>query len=341
MNLSLPYIPGRAKKILLATAAFVCLTVLLTLATPGVSYAIWPFDFFSDALANFGDWVQDLFKTGVQWELNTAIDNLNDIGANSIVTSKFADFFTDNGEITNAAGETVTIYSLCKNVATSIVNPVASDILALVMLVQLVKISQKVDASATLPTVKEIVVLAVMFVVFTYLINHSFEICRSMYNGILNQIITPINEYASDATANPIDLGLDSYEPGQLICALLVGFIVLAVSMVASVVAYFIAYARAIQIYIMAAFSPIPLALMGFEETRSFGINYLKNFLALCLAGAIIVLILIMFPLVLNAAIGLGGDDLMGHCIDCMVVSILLVASLIKSGSVARDILGG
>ena len=69
------------------------------------------------------------------------------------------------------------------------------------------------------------------------------------------------------------------------------------VVIVAYVVALVVSWARAIQIYIMAAFSPIPLALTSLDETRQMGVGYLKNFTAVCLAGVIILVLLVSFPI--------------------------------------------
>lgn len=61
-----------------------------------------------------------------------------------------------------------------------------------------------------------------------------------------------------------------------------------------------VSWARTIQIYVLAAFSPIPLSLMALDETRQMGVDYLKNFAAVCLAGVIILVLLVSFPIVLG-----------------------------------------
>ena len=70
-----------------------------------------------------------------------------------------------------------------------------------------------------------------------------------------------------------------------LIALLLVSVISWVVVLGAYIVALVVCWARAIQLYIMAAFSPIPLSLMALDDTRQIGIGYLKNFTAVCLAA--------------------------------------------------------
>ena len=69
--------------------------------------------------------------------------------------------------------------------------PLAESILALIMLVQLVKISQRIDSTSTLPAVKDIVFLAVFYVIFHWLIVNSLDIVTAIYN-IFNHITASI-----------------------------------------------------------------------------------------------------------------------------------------------------
>lgn len=111
-----------------------------------------------------------------------------------------------------------------------------------------------------------------------------------------------------------------------------------------------VCWARAIQLYIMAAFSPIPLAFMALDDTRQIGVGYLKNFTAVCIAGLIIVILLIAFPVILggltgaNPSTGSPVDAVatgLTYALQYLAICILLILSLAKSGSWARDIVSG
>ena len=84
------------------------------------------------------------------------------------------------------------------------------------------------------------------------------------------------------------------------------------------------------------------------------GIGYLKNFAAVCLAGTILVFLLIAFPLIFKTILLAGATTGSGAvpiitdaALDVVIfvkmigVLILMALAIIKSGSWARDILGG
>ena len=79
------------------------------------------------------------------------------------------------------------------------------------------------------------------------------------------------------------------------------------------------------------------------------GVGYLKNFVAVCLAGLIILVLLVSFPIVLGglnaASAGVPVvDSIVGglsYALQYLAMCVLLILSLVKSGSWARDIMGG
>ena len=88
------------------------------------------------------------------------------------------------------------------------------------------------------------------------------------------------------------------------------------------------------------------VALLGFEQSRQFGIGFIRNFVALVLAGAVMVFILFCFPLLVNAAIAAGrlGTDYsfvpgMGP-VTLIAMCLLLIIGMLKSGAIARSVLG-
>ena len=44
--------------------------------------------------------------------------------------------------------------------------------------------------------------------------------------------------------------------------------------------------------------APIPLSLMALDETRQVGVGYIKNFASVSLAGLVILVLLIAFPII-------------------------------------------
>ena len=230
--------------------------------------------------------------------------------------------------------------------------PIGCGVLGFVFTIKLIQISQKMDGNASLPGVKEVVFLLVFFAVFLFLIQNSFDLMASIYSITKLAIERVINMFGTGGAIdlNAVSIVTTDDDVAALVAMLIVALISWVVVLVAYIVALVVSWARAIQLYLMAAFSPIPLALMGTEDTRQIGIGYVKNFVAVCLAGIIILVLLISFPIILgglNAANPGTGTPIDGiangltYALQYLAMCILLILSLVKSGSWARDIVGG
>ena len=142
---------------------------------------------------------------------------------------------------------------------------------------------------------------------------------------------------------------------GGCFLLLIFGLISWAVGLVFYAVSMVVALGRSVQLYVYAAFSPIPISLLGFEEAKQIGIGYLKNFAAAALAGVVMVLILYLYPHLVTALAvsgGLGKAEMLGLAqgvetfdsfgviIKTIAVLITTMMGLVKSGSWAKEILG-
>lgn len=264
----------------------------------------------------------------------------------------------------------VSTYELTKTIHQTAVIPIAESILALFMLVQLVKISQRIDATATLPAVKDIVFLAVVYVLIHWFIVNSLDIMQAIYKIAVDNIIPEIGSAQSNTgffngeltTSNIPDSTWDELTIGGCFLTLCASILSVIGGVVAYMVAFIVAYARAWQIYAMAAFSSIPIALLGFDETRQMGIGFLKNFAAAVLAGAVMMFLLVIYPLALSTmttasgvtggasilfliSIPAGGTASLASAsvlilLEFLAITFLLIIALIKSGAWAKEILG-
>ncbi len=264
----------------------------------------------------------------------------------------------------------VSTYELTKTIHQTAVIPIAESILALFMLVQLVKISQRIDATATLPAVKDIVFLAVVYVLIHWFIVNSLDIMQAIYKIAVDNIIPEIGTAQSNTgffngeltTSNIPDSTWDELTIGGCFLTLCASILSVIGGVVAYMVAFIVAYARAWQIYAMAAFSSIPIALLGFDETRQMGIGFLKNFAAAVLAGAVMMFLLVIYPLALSTmttasgvtggasilfliSIPAGGTASLASAsvlilLEFLAITFLLIIALVKSGAWAKEILG-
>lgn len=298
---------------------------------------------FADIAGDINAWLCGILRDTCNWIFNSQVDMLRGIGTEGVLSASFAQMLGNAGS--------VTMYDIVHGVWEAAILPIGCGILGFVFTVQLIKISQKMDGNASMPGVKEVVFLLVFFAVFLFLIQNSFEIMRSLYEVTRLAISRVAGLFG---TGGSLDLSAVSItttddDAAALLAMLVVALVSWLVVIVAYVVALVVSWARAIQIYVMAAFSPIPLALMSLDETRQMGVGYLKNFAAVCLAGVIILVLLVSFPVVLGglnaASAGVPVvDSIVGglsYALQYLAMCILLILSLAKSGSWARDIMGG
>lgn len=262
--------------------------------------------------------------------VNSSLNNIKTTTTKSILGKSFENLL---GKKTGG------LYEIVTTVHRDFVTPIAASILSLVMLIQLVKISQRIDGTATLPAIKDILFLAVYAVIFIWLIKNSVDICAAAYD-MFNKIINGITQVKIDDIKEVTVASSVSEDLGKSGTMFVIGLLMFLASWVIKAAVSIMCYMRALQLYVYTAFSPIPFALLGFDETKNYGVNFCKNFIAVALSGAIIMLALSAFPSLFNFS---GGEikgisgDLWGSL--CAIIAMTMV--IIKSGSIARDVLGG
>ncbi len=324
---------GHKQKLVLSILIFIVMTVIILFPEP-VYAGFWdvftdPKEFIAELLRSFANGLFDLFSIFI-----------NAIKVQGLITEPDRILSTSTGD----NGQTM--WDIVQTVHSTTIIPLGHSILALVMLVQVIKISQRVDGSATLPAFKEVMYIFVLFVIFTALINNSLNIASAILEigtWLSNKI------FGYSATSMDITISPEVSDWGVLIGLIVVAFIAVLVGLLAYIVSVCVGLARALQLYIMATFSPIPLALLGFEETRSSGINYIMNFIALCLAGAIMMFVIICFPVIFSGIVGTATLTIEGEAsvadavisaVKGVAVCVVLIIGLVKSGGWAREILG-
>ena len=299
---------------------------------------------FASIADDVNSWLCGVLRDTCNWIFNSQVGVLKSIGADGVLSADFT-------QMLGSAGS-VTMYDIVHGVWEAAILPIGCGVLSFVFTVQLIKISQRMDGNAAMPGVKEVAFLLVFFAVFLFLLQHSFELMQGVYEvtRLAVQRVSALFGTGSAIDLDAVSITTTDDDVAALLAMLVVALVSWLVVIVAYVVALVVSWARAIQIYIMAAFSPIPLSLLAADETRQMGVGYLKNFAAVCLAGVIILVLLVSFPIVLgglNAATAGTGtpiDSVVGglsYALQYMAMCVLLILSLAKSGSWARDILGG
>lgn len=324
---------ARDRRFALAFAAtFIALTVLLL-----------PEPAFASIADDVNSWLCGLLRDTCNWIFNSQVGMLKSIGTDGVLSADFTQMLGSSGS--------VTMYDVAHGVWETAILPIGCGVLSFVFTVQLIKISQRMDGNAAMPGVREVVFLLVFFAVFLFLVQNSFAIMQSVYEVAKLAIdrVAGLFDTGAAIDLQTVSITTTDDDAAALLAMLVVALVSWVVVIVAYVVALVVSWARAIQIYVLAAFSPIPLSLMALDETRQMGVGYLKNFAAVCLAGVIILVLLVSFPIVLGglnaASAGVPVvDSIVGglsYALQYLAMCILLILSLVKSGAWARDIMGG
>lgn len=314
-------------------AAVVLLAAALALPEPA----------FAGIAEDINAWICGVLRDTCNWIFNSQVDMLRGIGVDGVLSADFT-------QMLGSAGS-VTMYDVVRAVWQNAILPIGCGVLSFVFTVQLIKVSQRMDGNASMPGVKEVVFLLVFFAVFLFLVQNSFEIMQGIY-GIAKIAISRtagLFGTGGELDLSTVSIATTDEDVAALLAMLVIALISWVVVIVAYVVALVVSWARALQIYIMAAFAPIPISLLALDETRQMGVGYLKNFAAVCLAGVIILVLLVSFPIVLGglnaATVGVPVvDSVVGglsYALQYLAMCILLIISLVKSGSWARDVMGG
>ena len=111
------------------------------------------------------------------------------------------------------------------------------------------------------------------------------------------------------------------------------------VSYVITGICYYIAYTRLLEMFVRVCGAPLALSDFMSEGLNGAGWKYLKNFLAVCLQGMIIIIIARLHGAVLASAMGTGPDGFMAVVI-CLAVSFATVGLMMKSLTLSKELLG-
>ena len=327
---------GARERLRAALAFAATLALLCALAAPTPAYA---------AIADdVNEWMCGVLRDCANWIFGAQAKVLASIGVDGVLSAPFEAMLGSAGS--------VTLYQIARDVWQTAVLPIGCGVLSLVFTVQLIHLSQRMDGNASMPGLREVVFLLVFFAVFLFLVQNSFELMRAIYEVARLAIRRAASVVGSGGALDLAEASIvtEDDDVAALLAMIVVALVSWLVVIVAYVVALVVTWGRAIQIYMMAALSPIPLALMGLEDTRQAGVSFLRHFAGTCLAGLITLVVLVAFPVVLgglnaaSAGTGTPADSVVGglsYALQYMAICVLLVLSLAKSGSWARDALGG
>lgn len=168
-----------------------------------------------------------------------------------------------------------------------------------------------------------------------------FEIC----SGVVSTVASHMNG-AATALSLPSDIvndieGLGFFESIPLWIVTLLGSLVITVL---SFVLVMTVYGRFFRLYMYTAIAPIPLSCFAGEATAQQGKQFIRNYLAVCLEGAIVMLALIIFSALAGSSPAIAAGSAVTKVwayIAELIFNMLILVGLVKaSDRVSKEVFG-
>ncbi|MBW3089220.1 type IV secretion system protein [Bifidobacterium miconisargentati] len=245
------------------------------------------------------------------------------------------------------------LYQLSLTVATVAVKPIAAIVLSIVFMLELARASQKADGDRELSV--RLIGMIMIKLTLVLLAAQNADLMLKGIDEVGSSIMGGVTSVAT-TTGNADTLGLgdqmkdavkDAGVFGQAACLVLL-IIPFLVSKLAAIVFTVVVMLRFIQIYLMTAFNPLPIAFIACEETRQMGIGYFKSYASIVLQCVTLYLSVVMYRQMVSDVMKPDsfnkGDSLSGWVIgqfgNLLLASVLLIGVVAISNSVAKRWLG-
>ena len=190
----------------------------------------------------FANLVEDAVRAGAQGMLDYVTMRINTM-SEMVVPTSFSDLMG-----TPSAESGIYLHAL-ELYGAGITKSLAYSIMALVMLVRLVRVSERVDGSQTMPAVREVIFLFVSVTIYAHLIAHAWDLMAALFSD-LSAI------WSSWSAAAPVRVDTIDVSPLAGISALLPIFVCSSIAMILAdvsvVVAKVVVWGRGMQLYFMA-----------------------------------------------------------------------------------------
>lgn len=279
--------------------------------------------------------------------VNLLVNMLNAIGGG--VGQDLVDQMIRTPEAYNKA-----LYDLSLRIAESAVKPLAAVVIAVMATLELTRVSSRAEGDSELAV--KIVGMALFRISLVYWAAANSAVFLKGIDAA-GQWVTA--GFTAAAATDPVVAGAplgDSMRDaldragwkGQVACLVLLLLPFLA-SQLATIVFTVVMMLRFVQIYMLTAFNPLPIAFLGLEQTRGWGVNYFRQYATYVFQCATLYLAVLMYRTLAKSVLRPdsyhAGDDLakwvVGNFSNLMIASVLLIGMVVISNGVAKKLFGG
>ena len=328
-----------------ATLGFaLLLTLALMLVTPAPAHADWLSDFtgwVSSGLDGFVKDVMTIFTNPIaalaNYFLGASVDLLNRTFDSTLLVADFDSLFSSS-------------YGVVEGIHRGVVTSVANVVLATCFVIGLVKVLQQAGRTETGVDAWQLTLVFVFYAFAKAAVDASWDLCIMAYDIVkaLINTITPLTPHSTPGNPGGL-IPNDLDDLGIALTLVVASIVTYCMCLITALVSHIVVYVRAIQLYVYTAFSPIPLGFLLAESTRPMATGFVKRYLAVMFAGAIMALLFVMMTYYV-AAFDIQGvmafqkdGDLPAYLASLGVSFAGLLAfcwAMFKSGAWAREFVG-
>lgn len=280
----------------------------------------------------FTEWLKELLISGIMDNVNGLFDNVN---------SRVAGIAGQVGA--TPQGWNSGVYGMIRTLSDNVILPIAGVVLAFVMTLELIQLITEKNNMHDVDTwmfFKWIfkTACAVLIVTNTWnIVMGVFDATQSVVNQSSGVIIGETSIHF-DRLIPGLEFQLENMTIGSLLSLWFQTLVVGLTMNILSICIFLVTYGRMIEIYVVTALGPIPLATMGSSEWRSTGQNYLKSLLALGFQAFLIMIVVGIYAVLIRNIS--GAADIAGAIWGCMGYTVLLCFCLFKTGSISKSVFG-
>ena len=267
-------------------------------------------------------WIKGILIDGITGNLSGLFDNVN---------AKVGEIASDVGSTPQAWNSG--IFNMLQNLSETVVLPIAAAILACVMCMELIQmITEKnnmhdFDSSMFFRWIFKSA-FAILIVSNTWnIVMGVFDATQSVVNQSSGVIIGETSIHF-DRLIPGLEFQLESMTIGSLLSLWFQTLVVGLTMNILSICIFLVTYGRMIEIYVVTALGPIPLATMGSSEWRSTGQNYLKSLLALGFQAFLIMIVVGIYAVLIRNIS--GAADIAGSLVSSSPIPSASAVPLIK-----------
>jgi hypothetical protein len=190
----------------------------------------------------------------------------------------------------------------------------------------------------------------IRFVLAKAAVTYGLELMMALFNivqGLISRILTASGFSGANDTVLPQSIK-DAIEDTGFFDSIPLWAVTLLGSLFITVLSFIMilsVYGRFLKLYMYTAIAPVPLSSFAGEPTQSMGKSFIKNYAAVCLEGAIIVLACIIFSLFASSppvvdSSATAVTQVWSYVGELIFTMLVLVGAVKMADRLVREMLG-